>query len=67
MTADLAVFSDNPDGVGDDHANPLAAMIDQLRENWDRGNDAANDDLVVQIRQHIRRQRLSVEPGRRRL
>lgn len=67
MTAGLAGFSDNPDGVGADHANSLAAMIDQLQENWDRGDDEANDDLVLQIRQHIRRQRLSVEPGRRRL
>lgn len=66
MTADLALFSDDPDGVATDHANSLGAMIDQLRKNWDLGDDAANDDLVVQIRQHIRNQRLNVEPGRRR-
>lgn len=60
------MFDDNPDGVGADHVNSLAAMIDQLQQNWDLGDDAANDDLVLQIRQHIRRQRLSVEPGRRR-
>lgn len=66
MTADPAAFGDSPDCVGADHANPLAAMIDQLQQNWHLGDDAANEDLVVQIRQHIRRQRLSVEPGRRR-
>lgn len=67
MTADAAALSDSPDGVGADHANSLAAMIDQLQHNWHLGDDAANEDLVGQIRQHIRMQRLSVEPGRRRL
>lgn len=36
--------------------NSLAALIDQMRQNWDQDNNAANDDLVVQIRQHIRQQ-----------
>ncbi|MGH3923633.1 MAG: hypothetical protein ACRDTT_12325 [Pseudonocardiaceae bacterium] len=66
MTAGLAVFSDNPNGAGADHANSLAAMIDQLQEKWELGDAAANDDLVLQIRQRIHRQRRSIEPGRRR-
>ena len=33
----------------------LAALVDQMHQNWDRGDNAANDDLVVQIRDHIRR------------
>lgn len=65
MTAEPMPSSDDSDGGGVDHASPLAAMIDQLQECWDLGDDAASDDLVVQIRKHIRRQRLSVEPGRR--
>ncbi len=43
--------------------NLLAALIDQMQQNWDLGNDAANDVLVVQIREHIRRQRVRAEPG----
>lgn len=38
--------------------NPLAALIDQMQQNWDLGDNAANDDLVVEIREHIRRQRV---------
>jgi hypothetical protein len=33
----------------------LAALVEQMHQNWDRGDNAANDDLVVQIREHIRR------------
>ncbi|MGH3904428.1 MAG: hypothetical protein ACRDTE_09595 [Pseudonocardiaceae bacterium] len=42
--------------ITDSQENPLAALIDQMQQNWDRGNNAANDDLVFQIRQHIRQQ-----------
>ena len=51
------------DPVVIDRENPLAALIDQLQQNWDLGNNAANDDLVVQIRDHIRRQRSRAEFG----
>ncbi len=44
--------------------NPLAALIDQLQRNWDQGDNAANDDLVVRIREHIRRQRSNDDLGR---
>lgn len=51
----------------DDHLgsreSPLAALIDQLQQNWDLGDNAANDDLVFEIREHIRRQRLLAESG----
>lgn len=66
MIAEPTPSSDSPDGVGADHENPLAAMIDQLQENWYQGDDVASDGLMVQIRQYIRSQRLSIEPGRRR-
>ena len=66
MTTETAPSSDGPDAGCIDQANHLAAMIDQLRESWDLGDDLANDDLVVQIRKHIHRQRLSVESSRRR-
>lgn len=66
MTAESVPSGHDPDADVADPANPLAAMIDQLQENWDLGDDEANDDLMVQIRRHIRRERLSVEPGRRR-
>lgn len=42
--------------VGDSPGNRLAALIDQMEQNWDQGNNAANDDLVVRIREHIRQQ-----------
>lgn len=45
-------------GFGD---NPLAALIDQMQQNWDLGDNAANDDLVIQIREHIRQQRLRAD------
>lgn len=35
----------------------LATLIEQLQENWDHDNNAANDELVMRIREHIRRQR----------
>lgn len=43
--------------------NPLAALIDQMQQNWDLGDNAANDDLVIEIREHIRRQRVTAEFG----
>lgn len=43
--------------------NPLAALIDQMQQNWDLGDNAANDDLVFEIREHIRRQRMAAESG----
>ena len=50
----------HPDGqyelVSDSPGNRLAALIDQMEQNWDQGDDAANDDLVVRIREHIRQQ-----------
>lgn len=42
-------------------ANPLAALIDRLQRNWAVGDNTANDDLMVQIREYIRRQRLRDE------
>ncbi len=42
--------------VIDSPGNRLAALIDQMEQNWDQGNNAANDDLVVRIREHIRQQ-----------
>ena len=33
----------------------LAALVDQMHRNWALGDNAANDELVVQIRDHIRR------------
>lgn len=45
-------------GGGD---NPLAALIDQMQQNWDLGDNAANDDLVIRIREHIRQQRLQTD------
>ncbi|MGH3925999.1 MAG: hypothetical protein ACRDTT_24600 [Pseudonocardiaceae bacterium] len=47
---------DQDDLVIDRQENPLVALIYQMEQNWDQGNNAANDDLVVQIREHIRRQ-----------
>lgn len=44
------------DEPGIDQENSLAALIDRMAQNWDQGNNAANDDLVVQIREHIRQQ-----------
>ena len=41
--------------VINDQATSLVALVDQMHQNWDRGDNAANDDLVVQIREHIRR------------
>jgi hypothetical protein len=41
-----------------DWDNPLAALIEQMQQNWDLGNNAANDEVVIQIRAHILRQRL---------
>ncbi len=38
----------------------LTALIEQMHRNWDQGNNAANDDLVVRIREHIRSQRETV-------
>jgi hypothetical protein len=35
----------------------LTTLIEQMHRNWDQGNNAANDDLVVRIREHIRSQR----------
>ncbi|MFN2496392.1 MAG: hypothetical protein ABR608_10875 [Pseudonocardiaceae bacterium] len=35
----------------------LTTLIEQMHRNWDQGNNAANDDLVVRIRDHIRSQR----------
>lgn len=58
---EFASLTDDQPTPGRD--NPLAALIDQLQQNWDLGNNAANDDLVVQIREHIRRQRLTAEAG----
>ena len=53
-----------PDGYGTvSRKNPLAALIDQLQQNWDLGDNVANDDLVVEIRAHIRRQRMTTEFG----
>ncbi|MGH3912220.1 MAG: hypothetical protein ACRDTC_02230 [Pseudonocardiaceae bacterium] len=66
MTPESTPSADGPDVGCIDQANHLAAMIDQLQENWDLGDEVANDDLVVQIRKHIHRQRLSVESSRRR-
>lgn len=66
MTTDPTPLGDSPEVSCIDQANHLAAMIDQLQENWNLGEDVANDDLMVQIRKHIHRQRLSVESGRRR-
>lgn len=38
------------------HGSPqLGALLDQLHRNWDRGDNAANDDLVLLIREQIRR------------
>lgn len=45
-----------PDG------SALAALIDQLRQNWDTDDHAANDDLVIRIRELIRSQRESGGP-----
>lgn len=66
MTTEPMSSSDSSEAGGIDQANHLAAMIDQLQENWDRGDDVTNDELVMRIRKHIHRQRLSVELGRRR-
>lgn len=44
-----------------DGDNPLAALIDQMQQNWDLGDNIANDDLVIRIREHIREQRLQAE------
>ncbi|HEU0086555.1 MAG TPA: hypothetical protein VFQ77_02685 [Pseudonocardiaceae bacterium] len=44
---------------GPGRGHPLADLIDQLQQNWDQGDNAANDDIVVQIREHIRRQQCS--------
>jgi hypothetical protein len=35
----------------------LTNLIEQMHRNWDQGDNAANDDLVVRIREHIRSQR----------
>lgn len=35
----------------------LTDLIEQMYRNWDQGNNAANSDLVVRIREHIRHQR----------
>lgn len=50
-----APLTDDSDTVG--RENPLAALIDQMQQNWDLGDNAANDDLIVEIREHIRTQR----------
>src|ERR1051326_4210585 len=34
-----------------------------MQQNWDLGDNAANDDLVFEIREHIRRQRVTTESG----
>ncbi|MGH3794524.1 MAG: hypothetical protein ACRDRT_06005 [Pseudonocardiaceae bacterium] len=36
--------------------NRLAALVDQMQRNWDHDNHAANEVLVVRIREHIRQQ-----------
>jgi hypothetical protein len=45
-------------------ADLLATLIEQLQENWDHGDNAANDDVVMRIREHIRRQQAAA-PGPR--
>lgn len=63
VTGELHQTTDGPSGdyrgeqtlAGADSV--LTDLIEQMHRNWDQGNNAANDDLVVQIREHIRRQR----------
>ncbi|MCA1705207.1 MAG: hypothetical protein LC808_18900 [Actinobacteria bacterium] len=43
-------------------ADPLATLIEQLQENWHHDNHAANDELVMRIREHIRRQQAAARP-----
>lgn len=40
----------------------LVTLIAQLQRNWDRDDNAANDDLVVRIRERIRRRRALAAP-----
>jgi len=47
-----------------DDGDLLANLISQLQRNWDRDDNAANDDLVVRIREHMRSQRDAAAPPR---
>lgn len=39
----------------------LAVLLDQIHQNWALGDNAANDDLVMQIREHIRRRQAATQ------
>ncbi|MGH3798123.1 MAG: hypothetical protein ACRDSP_25005 [Pseudonocardiaceae bacterium] len=57
MSCESPPHPDDQDELAtDSQENPVAALIDQMTRNWDHGNNAANDDLVVRIREHIRQQ-----------
>lgn len=56
---------DRGDQVIAGNDDPLTTLIDQLQRNWDQGDNAANDDLVVRIRERIRCQREADAPDRR--
>ena len=41
----------------------LTTLIEQMHRNWDQGDNAANDVLMVRIREHIRSQRETAMTG----
>lgn len=51
------VDSDQGENSAPRSADLLATLIEQLQENWDHDDNAANDELVMRIRELIRRQR----------
>jgi hypothetical protein len=58
MTAQLPPPGDDQDERGvADNDDLLTLMIDELQRNWEREDNAANDELVIRIREHLRSQR----------